>query len=248
MKKSFSFYLSVLTILFVVSVLKAEEPEKKTEKIYTSSTSFSLLITSGNTQELTFGFDTEQSLVVKKNQFQLKGSVIYGRSDGIKNAEFYYGHIKYKRELTSKIILLGLSRFERNVLAGYNHRFSLSAGAGYIWVKKTSVTASTEALLGWSHDSNIGQGSTILSFMSLLVASSVKVALTPTSYISCQEIFSLNLEDPRDSRISSFISATANINKSLALKFSYQIFYNHKSIPGFKNIDHYFFSSLVLNL
>jgi len=248
MKKLFSFYLSVLTIFFVVSVIKAEEPEKKTEKPYTSSTSFSLLITSGNTQELTLGFDTEQSLVAKKNQFQLKGSVIYGRSDGIKNAEFYYGHLKYKRELTSKIFLLGLSRFEKNVLAGYNHRFSLSAGAGYSWVKKTNVTATSEASLGWSHESNIGQNFAISSFMSLLVASSVKVALTPTSHISCQELFSLNLEDPKDFRVSSFISVTANINKSLALKFSYQLFYNHKSIPGFKNMDHYFFSSLVLNL
>jgi len=249
MKKFFScFYLCFFTVFFVVSVLKAEETEKKTEKSYTSSTSFSLLITSGNTRELTFGFDTEQSLGVKKNQFQFKGSVIYGRNDGIKNAEFYYGHLKYKRELTSQIFLLGLSRFEKNVLAGYNHRFSLSAGAGYIWVKKTNVSASSEALLGWSHDSNIGQNSAIFSFMSLLVASSVKVELTPTSHISCQEFFSLNLEDPKDFRISSFISVTADINKSLALKFSYQLFYNHKSIPGFKNMDHYFFSSLVLNL
>lgn len=247
-KRIFWILLSVLTVLLIGAEMRAEEPEKKAEKPYTSSTSFSLLITSGNTQELTFGFDTEQSLVSKKNQFQLKGSVIYGRSDGIKNAEFYYSHLKYKRELTSKIFLLGLSRFEKNVLAGYNHRFSLSAGAGYSWVKKTNVTASTEALLGWSHDNNIGQDSAILSFMSLLVASSVKVVLTPTAHISCQELFSLNLEDPKDFRISSFISVTAAINKSLALKFSYQLFYNHKSIPGFKNIDHYFFSSLVLNL
>lgn len=248
MKKSFSFYLIVLTILFVVPILKAEEPEKKNEKSYTSSTSFSLLITSGNTKELTFGFDTEQSLVAKKNQFQFKGSVIYGRNDGIKNAEFYYSHLKYKRELTSKIFLLCLSRFEKNVLAGFNHRFSLSAGAGYIWVKETNVEASSEALLGWSHDSTIRQESALLSFMSLLVTGSVKVALTPTSHISCQEHFSLNLEDPKNFRISSFISVTANINKSLALKFSYQLFYNHKSIPGFKNMDHYFFSSLVVNL
>jgi len=233
---------------FFVSVLKAEEPEKKTEKPYTSSTSFSLLITSGNSQKLTLGFDTEQILVAKKNQFQLKGSVIYGRSDGIKNAEFYYGHLKYKRELTSKVFLLGLGRFEKNVLAGYNHRFSLSAGAGYNWVKKTNVTVTSEASLGWSHESNLGQDSEILSFMALLVASSVKVALTPKSHISCQELFSLNLKDSKDFRVSSLISVTADFSKSLALKFSYQLFYNHKTIPGFKNIDYYFLSSLVLNL
>jgi len=249
MKKIFCyFYLCVSLVFFVVSGLKAEGPEKKTQKPYTSSTSFSLLITSGNSQEITLGFDTEQSLVAKKNQFQLKGSVIYGRSDGIKNSEFYYGHLKYKRELTSKVFLLGLGRFEKNVLAGYNHRYSLSAGAGYNWVKKTNVTATSEASFGWSHESNIGQDSAILSFMSLHVASTVKVTLTPTSHLSCQELFSLNLKDPKDFRVTSFISITADISKSLALKFSYQLFYNHKSIPGFKNIDNYFLSSLVLNL
>lgn len=249
MKKNISWILLlVLIVLMIGSEMRAEEPKSQSQKPYTSSTSFSLLITSGNTRELTFGFDTEQSLVVKKNQFQLKGSVIYGKSDGIKNAEFYYGHLKYKRELTSKVFLLALSRFEKNVLAGYSYRYSLSAGAGYIWAKKTKITATSEASLGWSHESNIGQDSTILSFMSLLVSSSVKVVLTPTAHISCQEIFSLNLKDPKDFRVTSFISVTADLNKSLALKFSYQLFYNHKSIPGFKNMDHYLLSSLVLNL
>ena len=240
--------LFVLAVLLVGVELRAEEPKSQSQGPYTSSSSFSLLITSGNTQKLTLGFDTEQSLVAKKNQFQLKGSVIYGRSEKIKNAEFYYGHLKYKRELTPKVFLLGLGRFEKNSLAGFNHRFSLSAGAGYNWVKKTNVSATSEASLGWSHESNLGQDSEILSFMALLIASSVKVALTSKSHISCQELFSLNLKDSKDFRISSLISVTADISKSLALKFSYQLFYNHKSIPGFKNIDQYFLSSLVLNL
>lgn len=240
--------LSILIVLMISSEMRAEESKSQSQKPYSSSTSFSLLITSGNTRELTFGFDTEQSLVAKKNQLQLKGSVIYSKSDGIKNAEFYYSHLKYKRELNSKVFLLALSRFEKNVLAGYSYRYSFSAGAGYIWAKKTKIMATSEASLGWSHESNIGQDSAISSFMSLLVASSIKVVLTPTAHISCQEIFSLNLKDPKDFRVTSFISVTADLNKSLALKFSYQLFYNHKSIPGFKNIDHYLLSSLVLNL
>ncbi len=249
MKKNISWILfSVLAVLIIRLEIRAEEPKSQSQKTYASSTSFSLLITSGNTRKMTFGFDTDQSLVVKKNQFQLKGSVIYGRSEGIKNAEFYYTHLKYKRELTSKVFFLALSRFEKNDLAGYNHRYSLSAGAGYNWVKKTKITATSEPSLGWSHESNIGQDSAILSFLSLLVASSVKVVLTPTAHISCQEIFSFNLKDPKDFRVTSFISVTADLNKFLALKFSYQLFYNHKSISGFKNTDHYLLSSLVLNL
>ena len=249
MKKNiFLLWLFVFAIFLFEVELNAEESENQSQKPYTSSTSFSLLMTAVNTKKLTFGFDTEQSLILDKNQFQLKGSVIYGRSDGIKNAEFYFGHLKYKRELSSKVFLLGFGRFEKNALAGYKHRYSLSTGAGYIWIKKTNIFASSEASLGWSHESNVSHDSTILSFMSFLVSSSVKVTLSPKSYISCQELFSLNLKDSKDFRISSFISMTADISKSFALKFSYQLFYNHKSIPGFQNIDHYFLSSLVINL
>ena len=244
----YSLWLFIFAVFLIGVELKAEESESQDQKPYTSSTSFSLLMTSGNTKELTFGFDTEQSLRLDKNQFQIKGSVIYGRSDGIKNAEFYYGHLKYKRELSPRIYLLGLGRIEKNVLAGYNHRYSLSSGAGYTWIKKTNVTATSEASFGWSHESNIGLDSTILSFLSLFVSSSVKVSLSPKSHISCQELFALNLKDSKDFRVSSFISMTADISKFLALKFSYQLFYKHKSIPGFQNIDHYFLSSLVLNL
>ncbi len=248
-KKSFFWILIfVLSVLLNGVKLRAEEPEGQSEKSYSSSTSFSLLITSGNTRELTLGFDTEQSLVAKKNQLLLKGSVIYGRSEKIKNAEFYYGHLKYKRELTSQVFLLGLGRFERNILAGYNHRFSFSAGAGYIWVKKEDIEAISEVSLGWGHENNVSQDSRILSYMSLLVASSVKVALSPTSHISCQELYALNLNDPKDFRVTSFISVAADISKALALKFSYQLFYSHKPISGFQKMDHYFMSSVVLNL
>jgi putative salt-induced outer membrane protein YdiY len=240
----------ILAFMFLLRgvELKAEEPENHINKPYTSSTSFSLLMTSGNTKKLTIGFDTEQSLRLDKNQVQFKGSVIYGRNDGIKNAEFYFGHLKYTYELSPKVFLLGLGRFEKNAQAGYKHRYSLSTGAGFNWINKTKISASSEASLGWSHESNLGQDASILSFLSLLVASSVKVSLSSKSHISCQELFSLNLKDSKDFRLSSEISVTADISKALALKFSYQLFYKHKSIPGFQNLDHYFLSSLVLNL
>lgn len=249
MKKNiFSLWFFVFVILLTRVELRAEESESQSQKPYTSSTSFSFLMTSGNTKKITFGFDTDQSLRFDKNLFQIKGSVIYGRSDGIKDAEFYFGHLKYKRELSSKIFLLGLGRYEKNVLSGYNHRYSFSSGAGYNWITKTKIIATSEVSLGWSHESNIGQVSTILSFLSLMASSSVKVTISPKSHISCQELFSFNLKDSKDFRISSFISITADISKLFALKFSYKLFYNHKSIPGFQKIDHYFLSSMVVNL
>ena len=228
---------------------------------YTSSTSLSLLLTAGNTETMTFAFDTEQSLRLEKNQFQIKGSVISSRNEGNKDSELYYGHLKYKRDFLEKAYFLGLGRFERNELAGYLHRLSLTGGIGYTWIKKESVDFSTEASVGWNGEKNMivspfpdleGNqailGNETFSFLSMLVSNAVKLSLSSTSFLDIQEILFFNLKDSKDYRISSLVSLSADISKFLALKFSYQIHYNHKPIPGFKSADHYIFSSLVLNL
>lgn len=263
-KKIFLFLISLgICVLvcspFVVAGQETQEVEKPPP--YTSSTSLSLLLTTGNTETMTLAFDTEQSLRLEKNQFQIKGSVISSRNDGTKDSELYYGHLKYKRDFVEKAYFLGLGRFEKNELAGYIHRISLTGGIGYAWIKKESVDFSTEASLGWNGEknmivnplSNLGGNQAILgnetfSFLSMLVSNAVKLSLSSTSHLDIQEILFLNLKEAKDYRISSLVSLTADISKLLALKFSYQIHYNHQPIPGFKSADHYIFSSLVLNL
>jgi len=76
--------ISLFLPLIAQNIHAKEEKEEidKKQKSYSSSTSFSLLMTSGNTQELTLGFDTEQNLKFKNNQIQFKGSVIYSESEG----------------------------------------------------------------------------------------------------------------------------------------------------------------------
>ncbi|MGD2245701.1 MAG: DUF481 domain-containing protein [Candidatus Aminicenantes bacterium] len=256
--------LIFISFLWAGQVVLADEQENEEKKPYTSSTSLSLLFASGNTKDLTFGFDTEQSLSLKKNQFQLKGSAIYSQSNSKKETEHYYGHLKYKRTLVNKTYLLGFGRFEKNVLAGYKYRLSFSAGAGFAWIKKEKTEFSTEATLGWNSESNVIpsqnlDGDTLgvprfkksrdpSSFMSFMVSGSLKQEITSTSHVDIQELFFLNLREGKDFRISSLISLAAGISKSLALKFSYQIHYSHQPVPGFKSTDHYFFCSLVLNL
>ncbi|UCC40548.1 MAG: DUF481 domain-containing protein [Candidatus Aminicenantes bacterium] len=244
--------ISLFLLLIVQNIHAKEEKEEndKKQKSYSSSTSFSFLMTSGNTQELTLGFDTEQNLKFKKDQIQFKGSVIYSESEGSKDTEVYYSHIEYKRTFSSKAYLLGTGRFERNVQSGYNYRFALSIGAGYAWTKSKKIEFSSEAAFGWSKENNIKKTrdeTVLLSFASCSVSSQLKIGLSDTSEFIFQEIFFLNLENTNDYRLSSLASLAANISSYLALKISYQLKYNHRSVPGFKNTDQYFISSLVFN-
>jgi putative salt-induced outer membrane protein len=242
-----------LFLLLIAQNIQAKEEERekeKEQKTYSSSTSFSLLMISGNTQELTLGFDTEQNLNFKKDQIQFKGSVIYSESEGSKDTEVYNGDIEYKRTFSSKAYLLASGRFERNVQSGYNYRFALSAGAGYIWTKSNKFEFSSEASVGWSNENNIKKTTdetALLSFVSCLASSQLKIKLSDTSELVYQETFFINLENTNDYRLSSLAWLSANISSHLALKISYQLKYNHRPVPGFKNTDQYFISSLVFN-
>ncbi len=247
--------LKRLTLVFVILLavsqcIRAEEGGEKKQKPYSSSTSFSLLMTSGNAEDLTLGLDTEQNLNLDKNQIQFKGNIIYSESKGDKESEIYSSHLEYKRILSSKAYLTGIGMWERNVLSGYNHRLSLSVGGGYLWMKSEKLEFSSEAAIGWSKENNVDKGkdnSISLSFASLLISSKLKVRVSKTSEFAYQEIFFLNLDDSKDYRLSSLASLSVAISGNLALKMSYQLKHNHKPVPGFKNTDHYLLSSLVMN-
>jgi len=225
--------------------------EEKEKKSYSSSTSFSLLMISGNTQELTLGFETEQNLEFKKNHIQFKGNIIYSENEDSKDSEVYSSHLQYKRRLSSKAHILGLSQFERNVPSGYKYRFALSGGAGYLWIRSKKIELFSEAICGWSQERNIkaaGDGDISLSFVSIQISTQLKLSVSATSELTYQEIFFFNLDNTKDYRISSNASISVNISRYLALKLSYQFKYNHLPVPGFRNTDHYLLSSLVLNL
>jgi len=241
--------ITVCIILLIVNLALVAEEDKKKQKVYTSSTSLSILQTSGNTSEFSFGFDTEQNLIFKKSRLHLKGSVIYAESEGVKDTEFYFSQLNYKYSLKPRFYTIGSAQFERNVLSGYNYRFSLSGGAGYFWIKSIKLEASSEAMFGWSRENNIekvSDSNVSLTFTTISLSNSVKIPLASNSELNHQNIFFFNLRTREDYRITSISSVFFSISKVFSIKISHQLKYNHNPVPGFKNTDQYILSSLVL--
>jgi len=249
MRSKIAVFVLILVLVAAGNAQEAKENEAE-GKIYSSSTSFSLLLTGGNNKGLTFGLDTEQNLSFDKNRLQLKGSIIYSKSDESKASELYYGHLEYKRTLSSRAYLLGLGRFERNVLSGYNYRLAFSAGAGYTWTESEDLSFSSEVALAWNSENNIkkNNGDNVsLGFASCLIVNKLKIHLSKGSEINYTGIFTLNLDNANDYRLSTLLSLSVAISSHLALKTSYQVKYNHQPVPGFKDTDIYLLSSLVIN-
>jgi putative salt-induced outer membrane protein YdiY len=242
--------LILILLIFLTLITQADEGDKKEKKAYSSSTSFSVLMTSGNTQELTLGFDTEQNLNFKKNEIQFKGGIIYSQSNGAKESELYYGYLEYSRSLSTKAYLLGLGQFESNELSGYKYRFALAVGAGYFLIKSEKFELSSELTLGWSKENNIEKIKNTdlkLSFASSLITSKMKIKISSNSELVMHEIFFINLDNTNDYRLSSLGSLSVSISRYIALKVSHQLKYNHSPVPGFKSTDQYLLSSLILN-
>jgi len=240
---------TVFIVLFLISLAQAAEEDKEKQKVYTSSTSLSILQASGNTNEFSLGFDTEQNLNFKKSQFNFKGSVIYAESQGTRDTEFYFSQLNYRYSFEPRFYGVASTQLERNVLSGYNYRFSLSAGAGYFWIKAKKLEASSEAALGWSGENNIEKASdsnVSLTFFSMSISNSIKIPLSSNSELNHQNIFFFNLKEGNDFRINSISSVSFSISKIFSIKLSHQLKYNHRPVTGFKNTDQYILSSLVL--
>ncbi|MFW6140682.1 MAG: DUF481 domain-containing protein [Acidobacteriota bacterium] len=240
---------AVFIILSLISLAQAFEEDKEEKKVYTSSTSLSLLQTSGNTNEFSLGFDTEQNLNFEKSQFNFKGGVIYAESEGTRETEFYFSQLNYRYSFNPRFYGVGSGQMERNVLSGYNYRFSLSAGAGYFWVKSKKLEVSSEAALGWSHENNIEKATdsnVTLQFVSAFISNFIKIPLSSNSELNHQNIFFFNLETGKDFRINTISSVSFSLSKSLSVKISHQLKYNHSPVPDYKNTDQYILSSLVL--
>lgn len=259
--------LLLLVGLIVYPVFSQEAQEKKKESNekeikYSSSTSLSLLLTSGNKKDFNFSFDTEQNLLFYKNRINLKGNIIFTQSNGSKKSEIYYSHLKYDRKIDSRIYLLGLLRFERNKFAGYNFRFAASAGIGYTLLKRKKVEIAAEGAIGWSSENDVegiagqlisdenftGETSVSNSFISSIYSAKLVYDITPSTQLTQQEVLFFNMGGLNKYRLNSYSSISASISRYLALKTSLQINYDSHPVAGYKNTDLFLLSSLVVKI
>jgi putative salt-induced outer membrane protein YdiY len=239
----------------------AEKPPQPAKGfIYHSSTSISFLLARGNNKTLSFSFDTDQNFGIKKDSFNLKGTVIYARDNGFMTNEIYYTHLKYNHQLGDGAYLLSLARFERNVLAGYPSRYSFSAGGGWTWIKSSKFALFSDLAVGWSSENssakvNLGdvtgppvEKSLNSSFLSTIFTSRLTFSLTATSQVIHQEVVFVNMADMSDYRVNSMSSLSASFSRYFGLKMTVQVNYERKPVLGYKNTDVFLISSLVIGL
>lgn len=141
---------------------KLEQPKTEKDR-WKSSVGISYVTVSGNSDSQTLSIAGEANRKGDQNELELKIGTMYGKSEGEKISEYWYGNAKYSHDVDKKIYLFGLAGVEGNKLSGYNSRLSFHPDVGYRFLEGTHELKG-EVGPGYVYEDRIGNGN--LSYLS----------------------------------------------------------------------------------
>jgi putative salt-induced outer membrane protein len=233
---------AVLMLLSNPPTVAAQDPAPKPVS-FTGDIGF--VSTAGNTSVTTLSLGDK--LVGRAGKVVLTQlfSLIYGRNEGVENANsiLFRGRIDYP--LSGKLALYGFGGYERNKFAGIARRFDEGVGLAYkAWVHPKNEL-SVEAGLGQVQESRYlagTEGATSKNnFTSARAAAAYKHLFTRAAYFLQTLEFLPNLENSDDYRINSESALVAPISTHFGLKMAYLI--KHNALPpsaGLEKTDRLF--------
>jgi len=208
-------------------------PEVKNPWVQSVTAGFSL--TSGNSDSL---LATLKYLADKKtpvNEFSIDADAGYGKANDVQNANFVHGfgqwnHL-FSERAYSYVRLEGL----HDDIAAIRYRFTLSAGAGYYFIKEANTTLSAEVGPGVVTEKL--DDSTPNTYATLRIGEKFEHKFSPGTRIwQTAEIL------PQVDRFQNYIfnfelGAEAALSKSMSLNVTLDDCYNSEPANGFKRND-----------
>ncbi len=249
------FYLLVWGVGLHAQETEGEEAKKK----YSATTSFSAIASSGNAKEFTFSLESTHKFAFDKSQLDLYVGTIISASDGKRTSNLYNGYLKYKRNIRQRSYLLGLVSYERNTLAGFSSRYSLSLGVGHYIVKTEKRELQIEGGLGGTIEylmpkvgnqtspvngsAHSGKNEYLQSRLFVRGA----MAISESATISQEGQFLFNMKEAEDVRIYANTALTVTMVKHLALQMGLKIKYDNQPVPGYVKTDIITLSAIVIS-
>ena len=253
-------FLLILHLLIWGVCLHAEETEgEEAKKKYSAATSFSAIASSGNAKEFTFSLESTHKYAFDKSQLDLYVGAILSESDGKRTSNLYNGYIKYNRTIRQRSYLLGLISYERNTLAGFSSRYSLSLGVGHYIVKTEKRELQIEGGLGGvieyilpkegsqtspvNASAHSGKNEFLLSRLFVRGA----MAISESATLSQEGQFLFNMREAEDVRIYANTALTVTMVKHIALQMGLKIKYDNQPVPGYVKTDIITLSTIVIS-
>jgi len=221
-------FASVLSLL--ASGARAAEPVEAKKSTWEGSIGAGLTITGGNSKSVSGNLTAQANDKWENNELLLKGSFLYGKTDGLKSSDSLEGDAQYNKLFTERLYGgLKLNIFHDDI-AGINYRITVAPLAGYYFIKQPNMTLSGEVGPAYVYLSEFGSDNT--GFVSLRVAERFEYKLSGTSKVWQSAEFLPRVEELDDYLFNFEIGAEASLNTKLSLRAVLQDYFVSQPATG----------------
>lgn len=234
--------------VFALLLTGPAEAQEESPTGWTTTTEFSLALTAGNASSSSLGFRnttgyrwpsaslqlsaggirTESEVTTRTATGTVEDFEIVEQTETEVTAEHYYARGRYDRSVSESMFLFGGAGWERNTFAGIQNRTALVGGAGRTWFDQEDSRLKTD--LGFTYtleDPVVEDPGTEESFAGLRGTVDLRQRLTTTTLLTSTLLVDENLNETSDLRADWTTSVAVAISSNLALKTSYQMFFDN---------------------
>lgn len=224
-----------LVMLSLISLSAAAE--------FSNESEVSMVVTGGNTEVQVYNAKTANSYKYEKNVFSLGGHYMYGTSSDVLSSQNWDVNGRYERILYKKLgTFLGVI-YEGDKFAGIKSRLNTDLGASYHYLETQRMKGRTE--LGLRYREEESYSGTELTQVQGRVFAEIGYSKTKEVETKFWVEYLPNFTDSEDWQINFAPSFQYNFHSSLALKWSYIGKYDNLPVPGNKNFDFQYTTSLI---
>jgi len=231
-------------VLLASTTLLAEDEKKEPGLYLTGDLGF--LLTSGNSKSNSLGLKVDLARLWSKQAFRFSaGALRQGSSpariavgtpteyellvpDPNTTAEEYFARAAYDRQINDRLFYTLGGGWERRPFAGIENRWMGGAGLGYAFA--SGKPTDFRAILGFTYtkeDPVLEDPSVDDDFAGLRLSWELKQVVTSTTDLTHAFRFDQNLSEGSDSRIDTDVALAVAINKTLALKAGFHLWFDN---------------------
>lgn len=175
------------------------------------------------------GIRTESETTTRTATGTVDDFTITEETETTLTAENYFARSRYDRTVSDALFVFGGAGWERNTFAGVQNRTVLSAGGGQAWFDREDFRLKTDLGLTYTfQDDLVEDPETPDSFGGLRASVDFFRQLTESTELASLLTVDENLEELSDLRADWATSLAVAISSNLALKTSYQLFFDNE--------------------
>lgn len=229
--------VAAMVLLFGLAgaALADDAAESAPPPTWSGSAGLSYLATTGNSDTSTLGFDFDLKRVPQPWGLEFTASYLKSSDSGDTTAERYGAVLRGDRKLSERwsVFLSGGAGKDR--FAGFDFRGVLSAGANYKMLLGPKFLLDFDMGLTWTSEQRIAAED--LDYLGGVGALNFAWIPREGTTLSQKIKYFPNFDDASNWRLFSETAFQSAVAGPISIKLSYEVRYQNKPVPGFKETD-----------